>query len=100
MEDISFNESKLFLQQAGPNGVSLFDHLASLVEQIQSVPEEQQFALIEEISKELKLSHYTQKPSEETALDEKVYAIFLVIKFLNFLFVLYLCFVLACSKCS
>ena len=83
MENTAAPELKLFLEQPGPNGVSLYDHLASLIEHLETVPPEDRASLIEEISKELKFSNFVQKPSEETALDERVFILTLFILISN-----------------
>lgn len=72
MSDPVFDESKIFLQHAGPLGVSVYDHLSNLVAEIIKQKPEDPVAIIEQFSKELKLSSFVQKPSEETMLDEKV----------------------------
>lgn len=73
MDQSTFEEVKLYLQQTGAGGQSLFDHLSELIEKLETVAPEERNALFEEISKEIKLSSFVQTPSRETELDEKVW---------------------------
>ena len=72
MDTDAFEDLKLFFQQSGKDGISLYDHLASLIQCLQDVPASDRTAMLEDISRELKLSTFVQSQSKETELDEKV----------------------------
>ncbi|KAH7825260.1 putative radial spoke head protein 6 [Monocercomonoides exilis] len=70
MSELAFDESKCYLQQSGPDGVSLYDHLSELVLQLVEQRPDDALEKIEEFSRELKKSAFIQKPIQEAALDE------------------------------